>query len=207
MGQSQLSGQKIAILATDGFEQSELLKPQKALTEAGAEVHVVSPQTGFIRGWDHKDWGESVHVDKALNEANADDYQALVLPGGVMNPDSLRNNEEALKFVNQFIAQKKPIAAICHGPQILIETGFLAGKKMTSYWSVKTDMKNAGAEWVDKDVVCENGFITSRCPEDLPAFNKKMIAEFQKLRSSPEVEKEPSRRLPPSPEEPAPSLH
>ncbi|MBX3041256.1 MAG: type 1 glutamine amidotransferase [Bdellovibrionaceae bacterium] len=180
MAEKQLNGKRIAILATDGFEQSELLMPQKALQEAGAEVHVISLKLGLIRGWDEKNWGESVHVDMSLDDANSDDYDALMLPGGVINPDSLRSEKKAVQFVQAFVDAGKPIAAICHGPQTLVETGFLSGKKMTSYKSLKTDMVNAGAEWVDEAVVVDQGLITSRNPDDLPVFNQRMIEEFRK---------------------------
>ena len=170
----------MAIVATDGFEQVELTQPKQALEEAGATVHVVSPQAGEIKGWDETDWGQSVSVDITLGEAKADTYDALVLPGGQINPDKLRIEEDAISFIKDFGQQGKPIAAICHGPWTLIEAELVSGKKMTSFPSIKTDLKNAGAEWVDQEVVIDQGIITSRNPDDLPAFNKAMIEEFAK---------------------------
>lgn len=170
-----LAGKKIAILATDGFEQSELLEPKKALEAAGAKVEIIAPKEGKIRGWDKKDWGLEVDVDVSLDHAFPDDYDAIVLPGGVMSPDKLRTNEKAVEFVQGFIQTQKPIAAICHGPWTLIETGFVNGKHMTSWASLQTDLENAGANWVDEAVVVDGKLITSRYPEDLPAFNAKLI--------------------------------
>jgi protease I len=172
---SSLKGKKVAILATDGFEQSELLDPRKALDEAGAHTEVIAPAGGKIKGWNHTDWGESVEVDTLLNDANPHDYDALVLPGGVMNPDRLRMDPAAVNFVAQFVATGKPVGAICHGPWTLIETGALKGKTVTSWPSVKTDLKNAGANWVDQEVVTDEQFITSRKPDDIPAFSKALI--------------------------------
>ena len=174
----KLTGKNIAILATDGFEQSELMKPKKALEEEGAKTEVVSLKGGQIKGWDKTDWGEKVDVDKTIDEADAANYDGLVLPGGVMNPDKLRANKDAVAFVKAFATSGKPIAAICHGPWTLIEAGFVKGKKMTSWPSLQTDLKNAGANWVDEEVVVDNGLVTSRKPDDIPAFNKKMIEEF-----------------------------
>ncbi|HRO67443.1 MAG TPA: type 1 glutamine amidotransferase domain-containing protein [Pseudobdellovibrionaceae bacterium] len=205
MAEKQLTGKRVAILATDGFEESELLKPQKALQEAGAEVHVVSLKLGLIKGWNDKNWGESVHVDMSLDDANPEDYDALMLPGGVMNPDSLRGEAKAVQFVRAFTDAGKPIAAICHGPQTLVETGFLAGKKMTSYKSLKTDMMNAGADWIDDEVVVDQGLVTSRKPADIPAFNRKMIEEFRKAPSAQERELIANRGMPRT--ETNPSLH
>ncbi|HYX31810.1 MAG TPA: type 1 glutamine amidotransferase domain-containing protein [Oligoflexus sp.] len=178
MASQYLKGQRVAILTTDGFEQSELIEPRKALEAAGAKVDVISPQGGSVKGWNHTDWGQSVDVDMTLADANADDYAALMLPGGVMNPDKLRIDEEAVQFVQSFVDARKPIAAICHGPQILIETGMVKGRQMTSWPSLKTDLINAGANWVDQEVVTDQGLVTSRKPDDIPAFNKKMIEEF-----------------------------
>jgi protease I len=175
---SNLKGKKIAILATDGFEQSELMQPRQALEEAGAHTEVVSPNSGKIKGWDHTDWGESVKVDKTLDEAKAEEYDGLVLPGGVINPDHLRMEPKAVKFVQQFVSSGKTVGAICHGPWTLLEAGALSGKTVTSWPSLKTDLKNAGAKWVDQEVVTDGQFITSRKPDDIPAFNKKMIEEF-----------------------------
>jgi protease I len=173
-----LEGKKIAILATDGFEQSELLEPKKCLSEAGADVEVVSLEEGEIRGWNHTDWGESVAVDKTLETVSPDDYDGLVLPGGQINPDLLRANAAAVQFVRKFSETKKPIAAICHAPWLLIEAGIIRSRRATSYKSIKTDMKNAGADWVDEAVVVDEGLITSRNPDDLPAFCEKAIEEF-----------------------------
>jgi protease I len=178
MASQHLKGRRVAILATDGFEQSELLEPRKALEAAGAQVDVVSPKEGSIKGWSGKDWGKSVDVDRMLTEADADDYAALMLPGGVINPDKLRIDEDAVQFVQKFVDARKPIAAICHGPQLLIETGAVKGRQMTSWPSLKTDLINAGAHWVDEEVVTDQGLVTSRKPDDIPAFNKKMIEEF-----------------------------
>lgn len=178
MKNTKLNQMRVAILATDGFEQSELLEPLRALRDVGARVDVVSIEKGAIRGWKEKDWGDSVPVDLTLNEAHPDDYQALVLPGGVMNPDTLRINTDAVRFVTAFTTSGKPIAAICHGPQILIETGILRGRTVTSWPSLCTDLMNAGAHWVDEPVVTDMGLVTSRKPADLPMFCKKMIEEF-----------------------------
>jgi protease I len=175
---NKLEGKKIAILVTDGFEQVELTEPKKALEEAGAEAHIISPKEGEVKGWDHTDWGDTFKVDKKLGSVNADDYNGLLLPGGVMNPDNLRGDKEAVAFVSKFMESGKPVAAICHGPWTLIETGKVKGKKMTSYHTLKTDLKNAGADWVDQEVVVDNGLVTSRDPDDIPAFNKKIIEEF-----------------------------
>jgi protease I len=175
---SRLSNKKVAILATHGFEESELTSPKQALEEAGAQVDVISFEKGSIKAWKDKDWGQEVNVDKLLSEVSADDYDALMLPGGVMNPDKLRMKKEAVAFTAQFFEQGKPIAAICHGPQTLIETDMLKGREMTSYPSLKTDLENAGANWVDKEVVVDQGLVTSRTPDDLPAFNRKMIEEI-----------------------------
>ncbi len=175
---ASLTNKKVAILTEEGFEQIELTSPQEALTAAGATVHVISPKSGQIKAWNHTDWGIEIKVDKLLTEANPDDYDALVLPGGVLNPDKLRQNKDAVAFVSAFLDEGKPVAAICHGPQTLIETGMLSGRKMTSYPSLQTDLKNAGVEWVDEEVVVDNGLVTSRKPDDLDAFNKKIIEEI-----------------------------
>lgn len=173
-----LSGKRVAVLATNGFEQSELEKPVEALKGAGIQVDIISLEKGKIKGWKEKNWGDEIDVDKAVNEAKPSDYDALVLPGGVMNPDRLRQSEEVVKFVTAFFEDGKPIAAICHGPWTLIETGALKGRTLTSYPSLKTDLTNAGATWVDKEVVVDNGLVTSRTPKDLPAFCKKMLEEI-----------------------------
>jgi protease I len=173
-----LSGKRVAILATDGFEQDELLSPLKALRDADADVKVVSPAENKIKGWNHTDWGRTVNVDVQLKEAKPENFDALVLPGGVINPDHLRREPAAVNFVKTFFNAGKPIAAICHGPQMLIEADVVRGRKVTSFPSIKTDLKNAGAEWVDQEVVVDQGIVTSRSPDDLPAFNAKMIEEI-----------------------------
>lgn len=177
MGKS-IQGKKVAILSTDGFEQSELFEPRKALLESGAEVKVVGLKEGKIKGWKDQNWGDEIAVDIVVSKAKAEDFDAIVLPGGVMNPDKLRGDKDAVAFLKAFVDAGKPIAAICHGPQTLIEAGGVKGRKMTSYSAIKTDLKNAGAEWVDQEVVTDQGLVTSRKPDDIPAFNKKMIEEF-----------------------------
>jgi len=178
MTNGNLQGKKVAILATDGFEQSELLEPRKALDEAGATTQLVSPAGKKIKGWDQKDWGKEVSVDVPLDSAHAEEFDALLLPGGVMNPDQLRMNPTAVQFVKQFTDAGKPVAAICHGPWTLVEAGAVRGRTMTSWPSLKTDLKNAGASWVDKEVVNDQGVVTSRRPDDIPAFNREMIRLF-----------------------------
>ncbi len=173
-----IQNKKVAVLATDGFEQSELQKPVEALKEAGATVEIISLKSGSIKGWDEKDWGDEISVDKTVDSVKASDYDALVLPGGVMNPDTLRTNKDAVSFVGDFMTAKKPVAAICHGPWTLVEAGALKGRKVTSWPSLKTDIENAGGTWVDEEVVTDNGLVTSRKPADLPAFCKKMIEEI-----------------------------
>jgi protease I len=173
-----LENRRVAILTEEGFEQVELTSPKMELKDAGAIVHVISPKSGKIKAWDKTNWGIEVDVDKQLDEVSPDDYDALVLPGGVMNPDKLRQNKDAVAFVTAFLKEGKPIAAICHGPQMLIETGLIKGRRLTSFPSLQTDLKNAGAKWVDEEVVVDNGLVTSRTPADLIAFNKKMIEEF-----------------------------
>lgn len=174
----KLTGKKVAVLATDGFEQSELTEPLKALKDAGAEAHVIAPKAGEIQGMKHDQKGDKVRVDKTLAEVSADAYDALVLPGGVANPDALRLEREAIAFIRRFVEDDKPIAAICHGPWTLIDAGGVEGRKMTSWPSLKMDLKNAGAEWVDQEVVVDKGLVTSRKPDDLPAFCAKMIEEI-----------------------------
>jgi len=174
----KLDGMKVAILATDGFEESELFEPKTALEEAGADVDIISPKNGEIKGWKDGEWGNTVTVECELYGADPAIYDALLLPGGVINPDKLRMDEAAVAFAKHFIEAGKPIAAICHGPQLLIETGLLQGRTLTSWASLKTDLTNAGAKWVDKAVVSDHGLVTSRKPQDIPAFNKKMIEEF-----------------------------
>ncbi|MFN3818878.1 type 1 glutamine amidotransferase domain-containing protein [Blastomonas sp.] len=171
MSLPDLTGRNICILATHGFEQSELIKPRDALRDAGATVHVVSPESGEIRGWQGDDWGESVSVDAPLDGAKAADYDALVLPGGQINPDLLRADETAMALIKDFADAGKPIAAVCHAPWLLIEAGLAKGKTMTCYTSIRTDLKNAGANVVDQEVAIDGNLITSRNPDDLPAFN------------------------------------
>jgi protease I len=173
-----LHGKKVAILVTDGFEQVELTEPKKALEQAGAQTHIVAPGQGKVKGWNHTEWGDSFAVDMALDQADPNRYDALLLPGGVMNPDKLRMNATAVSFVRAFFDTGKPIAAICHGPWTLIEAGIVKGRRLTSYPSLQTDLKNAGAQWVDQPVVVDNGLVTSRRPDDIPAFNQKMIEEI-----------------------------
>jgi protease I len=174
-----LDGKKVAILATDGFEQDELFSPLEALQEANADVKIVSPSKNKeIKAWKYTDWGKTVKVDVPLDQARPEDFDALVLPGGVINPDHLRREPAAVQFVKTFFMTGKPVAAICHGPQMLIEADVVRGRKLTSFSSIKTDLKNAGAEWVDQEVVVDNGLVTSRSPDDLPAFNAKMIEEI-----------------------------
>ena len=176
---AELNGKRILILATNGFEQSELEVPRDRLKAAGAEVHVVSPEPGEIRGWDKKDWGRPVKVDKALADAKVADYDAIVLPGGQINPDLLRVDADALEMIRGFYDAGKTVAAVCHAPWLLIEAGIAKGKKMTSYHSIKTDVINAGATWEDKEVVTDNGVVTSRNPGDLEAFVRKIIEEVR----------------------------
>jgi protease I len=177
-----LAGKRIAILATEGFEEVELTKPKKALEEAGATVEVVSPEdrikSGEIRAWDMTDWGRKVEVDVKLTQADANSYDALHLPGGVMNPDYLRANPDAIAFVQHFFTAGKPVSAICHAPWTLIEAGVVKGRTMTSWPSLHTDLRNAGAQWVDREVVVDGNLTTSRKPDDLPAFNEKIIQQF-----------------------------
>ena len=178
MYENKLNGKKVAILVADGFEQVELTEPRKALDEAGAQTVVVSPKDREVKGWNFEDWGETVRVDMHLSDADADEFDALLLPGGVMNPDKLRMIPEAVRFVKRFFAAGKPVAAICHGPWTLIDAGVLKGRTVTSYPSIKSDLINAGAKWFDKEVIVDNGLVTSRKPDDIPAFNDKMIEEF-----------------------------
>lgn len=173
-----LANKKVAILVSDGFEQVELTGPREALDGAGAQTMIVSPKDGEVEGWNHYEKGDKFTVDVPLTEANGADFDALLLPGGVANPDQLRMNPAAVEFVKQFAAAGKPISVICHGPWTLIEAGAVKGRKMTSWPSVKTDLINAGAEWVDEAVVVDNGLISSRNPGDIPAFNERMIEEF-----------------------------
>jgi protease I len=178
MADGRLSGRKVAVLATDGFEQVELTKPVEALKAEGAQVEIVAPKGGQIQGFNHHDKGDTVPVDKELSQADAGAYDAIVLPGGVINPDALRLEPKAIDFVRSFAQAGKPIAAICHGPWTLINAEAVEGKRMTSWPSLQTDLRNAGAEWVDEEVVVDKGLVTSRKPDDLPAFCRKMVEEF-----------------------------
>jgi protease I len=182
MAQGKLDGVRVAILATDGFEQSELLEPRKALQQAGAATEVIAPKGGKIRGWNHTEWGQEVGVDKDLQHADPEQYDALVLPGGVMNPDKLRAIPEAVSFAKSFFDAGKPVAAICHGPWTVVEAGAAKGHRMTSWPSLKTDIRNAGAEWVDEEVVVDGKLVTSRKPDDIPAFNRAAIELFAQAR-------------------------
>ncbi len=174
----QLKNKRIAILATEGFEYVELVEPRKALEQAGAKTEIVSPKEGKIKGWNHTDWGDSVRVDVNLKSADPNHYNALMLPGGVMNPDHLRQNPAAVRFVKSSFEAHKPVAAICHGPWMLVEADVVRGKKLTSWPSLQTDIRNAGGQWVDQEVITDRGLVTSRKPDDIPAFSKKMIEEF-----------------------------
>lgn len=173
-----VKGKKVAILTENGFEEVELTSPKKALEDAGAIVHIVSPQTEVVKAWNHDHWSIELPVDVVLKDANPEDYDMLLVPGGVINPDTMRTNTACVQFAQHFLEQGKPLAAICHGPQLLIETGMISTRKLTSYPSVKTDLVNAGALWEDKEVVVDNGLVTSRSPKDLDAFNKKIIEEL-----------------------------
>lgn len=173
-----LENKRIAILVTDGFEQVELTRPRQAIADAGAEVEIVSPKSDQVQGVHHEKQGDQFNVDRSLADANAEDYDGLVLPGGVFNPDALRTDDQAVRFVKSFFEQSKPVAAICHGPWTLIEADVVRDRKVTSWPSLKTDLRNAGAHWVDQEVVCDEGLVTSRKPEDLDAFCEKAIEEF-----------------------------
>jgi protease I len=174
----KLDGKKVAILVADGFEQVEMTKPREALDDAGAETKIVSPKSGQIQGMNHADKGDKFDVDLTLDEARPEEFDALMIPGGLMNPDELRGNPDALEFVRHFFAESKPVAAICHAPWVLIDAGVIRGRTVTSWERIQTDVKNAGAKWVNEEVVVDNGLVTSRKPDDIPAFNKKMIEEF-----------------------------
>lgn len=175
-----LKGKKVAILATNGFEESELFEPKRALEKEGADVYVVSPETGKIKGWKDGNWGNEIDVDVLVYDVGKSDFDALVLPGGVINPDKLRRDQASVQFVREFVESKKPVAAICHGPQMLIEADAVKGKTITSFHSIKTDLQNAGANWIDQNVVVDDGLISSRNPGDLGAFNKKIVEEIKK---------------------------
>jgi protease I len=174
----ELAGKNVAILVADGFEQVEMTEPRHALEQEGAHTDLISPQKNEVRGWKKTEWGDKFPVDVSLEHADPNDYDALLLPGGVLNPDALRINDEAIAFVRAFFEAHKPVAAICHGPWTLIEADAVRGRTMTSYSSIKDDLKNAGANWVDREVVTDEGLVTSRKPDDIPAFNRKMIEEF-----------------------------
>lgn len=174
----KLDGKKVAILVTDGFEQVEMTKPRGALNEAGAETKIVSLKPGRIQGMHSADKGDKFDVDLTLDEARPEEFDALLIPGGLMNPDALRSNDDALEFTRHFFREGKPVAAICHGPWVLIDAGVVRGRTLTSWPAIKTDVKNAGGKWINEEVVVDNGLVTSRKPDDIPAFNKKMIEEF-----------------------------
>jgi protease I len=178
MARNDLNGKRVAILATDGVEQAELTEPRKALDDAGATTIVVSPKEGKIKAWQHDHWGDEIPVDRALREAKPDDFDALMLPGGVMNPDRLRTDKQAVQFVKSFFQAGKPVAAICHGPWLLVEADVVHNRNLTSWPSLQTDIRNAGGDWVDREVVTDMGLVTSRKPDDIPAFNRKMVEEF-----------------------------
>jgi len=186
-----LKGKRVAILATDGFEQSELVDPRDALDRAGAMTTVIAPHAGAIKGWQTRDWGDEVEVDLTLDKAHADDYDALLLPGGVLNPDTLRTDTGAVTFVRSFFEAEKPVAAICHGPMMLIEADVLHDRHVTSWPSLRTDIRNAGGQWSDEEVVVDRGLVTSRKPADIPAFNRKMIEEFAESAASTRTDRGP----------------
>jgi protease I len=179
---SELSGKRVAILVADGFEQVELTQPKAALEEAGAVTAIISPEPDAVKGWKHTEWGDMFPVDVTLREAHPEDFHALLLPGGVINPDKLRIVPEAIEFIKGFVRSGKPVAAICHGPWTLIDAEAVRGRTITSWPSLKTDLTNAGAKWVDKEIVVDSGIVTSRKPDDIPAFNREMIKEFAKGR-------------------------
>jgi protease I len=176
---ANLSGIKVAILSANGFEEVELTSPKKALEDAGATVDIVSPEPETIWGWKDGNWTIKLPVDVQVDQADPNDYDALMIPGGVINPDKMRRSEACISFAKSFLESGKPVASICHGPQLLIETSLLKGQTMTSFYSIKTDLINAGANWEDKEVVTDRGLVTSRSPKDLEAFNKKMIEEIR----------------------------
>ncbi len=182
MANETVTGLKVAILVTDGFEEVELVEPRKALDQAGAETSIVSPKGERVRGWNFTDWGDELPVDVALDRARSEDFDALLLPGGVINPDALRTQPEAVQFVKAFFDAGKPVASICHGPWTIIEAGAARGRRLTSWPSLKTDLKNAGAEWVDQEVVVDQGLVTSRKPDDIPAFNLEVLKLFASAR-------------------------
>lgn len=179
---NRLQGKRIAVIATNGFEEDELLVPLRALEQEGANVDIISLTDDPIRGWKNDDWGSEIDVQLAIGDADADDYDGLLIPGGVMSPDTLRQHDEVVHFISNFFDFRKPVAAICHGPQLLIEADVIAGREMTSYQSIRTDLENAGALWRDESVVVDQGLVTSRTPQDLPVFCAKMIEEFREGR-------------------------
>ena len=174
-----LKEKRVAIITENGFEEVELTSPKKVMEDAGIKVDVISPQKNKVKAWDKDHWSIEIPVDVNITDANADDYDALMIPGGVMNPDKMRTNEDCVQFAKDFLESGKPVAAICHGPQLLIETGLLNGREMTSYPSLKTDLINAGVNWKDEEVIVDNGLVTSRSPKDLEAFNKKLLEEIK----------------------------
>ena len=175
---ANVNGKRVAIITENGFEEVEVTSPKKALEEAGVTVHILSPQKNVVKAWDHDHWSIELPVDGQIHNANIDDYDMLVIPGGVINPDKMRTDKDIISFVQQFLESGKPVGAICHGPQLLIETGMISGRKMSSYHSIKTDLKTAGVIWEDKEVVVDSGLVTSHSPRDLEAFNKKLIEEL-----------------------------
>ena len=186
---NELNGKRVAIVATDMVEQVELLEPRRALDEAGAKTELISLEPGEIQGFNHYDKGDKIPVDRTIEEASADEYNALMLPGGVGNPDTMRMDENVVSFVRDFFEQGKPVAAICHGPWLLVEAGVVRDRTVTSWPSIQTDIRNAGGNWVDKEVVVDQGLVTSRKPDDIPAFNAKMIEEFAEGKHAEQREK------------------
>ena len=179
-----LNGVKVAIVVTDGFEQVELTEPRKALDEAGASTSIVSPKHGKVRGWKFTEWGDDLPVDVSLERARPQDFDALLLPGGVINPDKLRMHPMAVEFIKSFFLPEKPVAAICHGPWTIIEAGQARGRRIASWPSLRTDLRNAGAEWIDEEVVVDGNLVTSRKPEDIPAFNREVVGCFERSRQA-----------------------
>jgi protease I len=175
---NDLKGLRVAILVEDGFEQVELTEPREALDDAGAVTRIVSPKTGRVKGWNHTEWGDEFPVDIKLDDAKPNDFDALLLPGGVMNPDKLRMQPKAVEFVRAFFTENKPVAAICHGPWMIVEAGAAHGRRIASWPSIKSDLRNAGAEWVDQEAVTDHNLVSSRKPDDIPAFNRAMLALF-----------------------------
>jgi protease I len=178
----KLKGIRVAMLATNGFEESELFEPKKALEENGAQVDIVAPEGGKIKAWKHGEWSREIKVDVLVDNADANSYDALVIPGGVINPDKLRRNKKAVDFVSSFFSQQKNVASICHGPQMLIEAEAVKNRKLTSFFSIKKDLQNAGAKWVDEEVVVDDKLITSRNPDDLNVFNKTLVEKFSEIK-------------------------